>query len=62
MNNYLTFEDGHIEYWSIFSISKQKLIIFDSQKKALDHIKSANDSFPGGVGFHKELNGQSLLD
>lgn len=60
MNKYLTFEDGHIEYWSTYSVGR-KLQIFNSQKSALDHIDTANDCFLRGIEFHKELNGIDLL-
>jgi hypothetical protein len=60
MNQVITFEDGHIEYWSTFSHTNG-LSVFNSQKKALAHIDTANGYFPSGVRFHKELNGMSIL-
>ncbi len=60
MNNVLTFSDGHIEFWSTFSIT-HGLRTFNSPKKALAHMESANDGFARGVSFHKELNGVDLL-
>ena len=60
MNKTLSFADGHIEYWSTFSIGRG-LVIFDCPKKALEFISATNDHFPRGYEFHKELNGTSLL-
>jgi len=60
MNQYLTLEDGHIEYWSVYGITCG-LKIFNSQKGALEYMKNANEGFLRGVMFHNEKQGVSLL-
>jgi len=55
----LTFEDGHVEYWSVFSHTSG-FKYFDCPKKAKSHIDTTNDLFYG-VDFHKELDGISIL-
>jgi len=58
--NVLTFEDGHIEYWSTYSIT-HGLKIFNNPMEASDYIEATNDHFVRGVMFHKELNGTDML-
>ena len=61
MNNTKTKESEMKEYYSIYSTT-HGFKFFKTQKEALNHMRTANDYFQGGVSFHKEdSNGLSLL-